>query len=794
MNYANCIIYACAAFAAGIWLAGIHNWHIPTLAVLAAVLLVSALRQVRRKEQLPNHFWPVIGLFLVAGMMHQSQGIVLPADDISRYAGRTITMEGVVDEVPEVNEAPEGRQVKYLVRVETVKTERVAAVPASGKVRLYVLYKDNTKPAAYGNRIMVYGKVLELHGYNNPGQIDVTMALKRQNITARLAAQSKDLKIVYAPATYYWRAHLVNWQTGIVQAMQKIMPASDAGVLTAVLFGGYQNISGKVLDDFATTGLIHILSVSGAHIALVAGLMRWLGTRMHLGLWTSAALAISAITLYAVMSGLTPPVIRSAAMGFISLAAGMMNRENYAPAALAVTALIMLVWQPLLVYDISFQLSLGATAGLVFLYPKTLTALGKIPAWLAGPLAVTVGAQLGVLPFIAWYFNNFSLISFLANMIVLPGVELLIILGLAGVMLYTVMPAIGAPVFVICSLMIGGITQLTALLAAVPYSSVYIPSGGLRTGAAYYLGLAWLYGWRPLALPGPGQLLGRWPKSCALTIVLAGVILLAVNWLPNPLTVHFIDVGQGDSTLVITPHGRAVLIDTGGSYNSAAFDMGERVVAPYLKHYGVTVIDYLILTHGHQDHAGGAAGVAANIKVNNIMLAREAYSPPVRALLRSGQGAAVIPTYTGQAFALDGVLFTIIHTTGSSMQNGETATGNEVSSVIRVSYGHHSFLVTGDLEARGEAELLAEGVSPSTVLKVGHHGSKTSTTPLFLQAVNPSFAVISAGYNNRFGHPHPETLARLNATKKTRIYRTDKQGAIVFRSDGTSIVADTYIK
>ncbi|SMC93586.1 DNA internalization-related competence protein ComEC/Rec2 [Sporomusa malonica] len=790
----NIVIFACAAFAAGIWLAGVYSWHIPLLTIIALLLLIIALW--RANTNCRHSFWPVIGLFFVAGMIYYSQDTTVRAGDISHYAGQTVSIEGVVDTVPEITGVDEyTKQVRYVVQVEKVKPEQEGiAVRASGKVRLSAQYKDKKiKPAAYGERIVVYGKVLELHGYNNPGQIDMTVALKRQNIMARMSAQGQAIKVISVSNTYSWRVALAGWQDGIVKALQKVMPVNDAAILTAVLFGGYEGINKNVIDDFATTGLIHILSVSGAHIALVAGLIRWFGSRLRLGSLATISIAALTIILYAVMSGLTPPVIRSAIMGLISLMAVILGRENYAPAALAITALGMLVYQPLLLYDISFQLSFGATAGLVFLYQRTVDYLARFPAWIAGPLAVTLSAQLGVLPLIAWYFNNFPVISFAANIIILPVVELVIILGLAGVIIYTIVPAVGNIIFVISSLLIGLVMMLTALLASVPYSSMYIPSVGITGSAAYYFVLAWVYGWRPLHMPGPGQLVEKWPRACSFTVFLFIGIFLAITWYPRPLTVHFIDVGQGDATLVITPRGKGVLVDTGGSFGSSNFDIGERVVAPYLKHYGVTAVDYLILTHGHQDHAGGAAGVAGDIRINKVMLAREEHSPAVQALLRTKPAIAVIPAYTGQSFQLDGVVFRLEQAVGDSETSRRGANGNEVSSVIRVSYGQHSFLITGDLEAQGEAMLLAKGVPPCTVLKVGHHGAKTSTTVPFLQTISPKFAVISVGYGNRFGHPHSDTIKRL-AEMNTLVYRTDKQGAIVFKSDGKNIEVNTYIK
>ncbi len=793
MKLYNIIIYICAAFASGIWLASSYYWQPIPLIIVAVLLLLTSLWRVYSNYL--HSFWPVIALFFVVGMLCYHQAILIRADDISHYVGQTISVEGTIAAVPEISIIDDqNKRVRYIITAERVKPSGAeSAIYATGKIRINLLYKDAAaNPVTYGDKVAMHGKVLELHGYNNPGQIDMTAALKRQGITARMTGQEQTMKVIATYQEHSWFTLLANWRQEMITGLQKVMPVNDAAILTAVLFGGYQGISKNVINDFTATGLIHILSVSGAHIALVAGLIIWLGKCLRWDSLFTLILAAVVIILYACVSGLTPPVIRSAIMGIISLLAVVLGRENYAPAALAVTGLAMLVYQPLLLFDISFQLSFGATAGLIFLYQKMLDYLSGCPAWLAGPFAVTLSAQLGVLPVIAWYFNNFSLISFVANIIVLPIIELVIILGLAGIILYTALPVAGNVIFVISSLLLGLVMILTEVLATVPYSSVYIPSVGITGSVVYYFILAWSYGWCPFHLPSPRQLITGWPRSSMLTVVLVITTLSVYTWQPQPLRVHFIDVGQGDATLIITPHGKAVLIDTGGTLGDSGLDVGERVVAPYLKHYGVRSIDYLILTHGHQDHAGGAAGVAGIINVINVLLPREEHSPAVQALLHS-RHITVIPSYTGQSFEIDNVTITIEQAAGEQQSSRHVVSGNEASSVIRAKYGKHSFLVTGDLDAQGEAVLLTNNIAPCTVLKVGHHGARTSTTEPFLQAVAPQFAIISAGYANQFGHPHIETLTRL-AEHHAIVYRTDRQGAIVFTSDGIHIEVDTYLK
>ncbi|HEY3426487.1 MAG TPA: DNA internalization-related competence protein ComEC/Rec2, partial [Negativicutes bacterium] len=575
-----------------------------------------------------------------------------------------------------------------------------------------------------------------------------------------------------------------------VTDMNKVMPSGDASILVGMLFGGYNGINHEVVANFAATGIIHILSVSGTHIVLVAAVILWLGTRLKIRYGITAIAAAFAIVFYAVFAGLTSPVVRSAVMGLVALAAVGLGREKDAPGALALSALGMLIYQPGLIYDISFQLSFGATAGLIFLYPQTYQLLAFLPRGLAGGVAVTVAAQLSVLPFLAWYFNSLSFSSLIANLVIVPIIELIVVLGLLGALVSVMLAGLGHIILVFCSLLIGLVVQLTAGLATIP-GQMYLPPISIAGGVLYYLLLAWLYGYQPRGAPTMLETGRRWPRLSIGIVAMLLVIFIVYVGYPRPVYVHFIDVGQGDAALFTTPHGRAVLIDTGGTLGeSTSFDIGERVVVPYLKHYGVQEIDYLILTHGHQDHAGGAAGIAAAMPIKSIILAREEYTQAVQALLPAVHKQGLIPAYEGQTVILDGVTFSIVHAVGD---NGPRS-GNEVSSVVRMVFGKHSFLFTGDLEASGEAAIVADNrMLASTVLKVGHHGSKTSSTAEFLEKVAPEYAVISVGYNNRFGHPHPDTIQRL-LDQRITVFRTDQQGAVVFTTNGNDLTVDTFIK
>lgn len=769
------------AFIGGIWSGSMLQLPFIWPAMLAAACLTAGCLYVRRNYS--RALLLLAGAFLFAGVARGLQANVLPADDISNFIGKNTAVYGVVDSVPDALRVDQDNlAVRYRLRVQAVS---MGAEPrtASGGVLVSVRQHENKPIYPFGAHIVVEGTLKEISGYNNPGAIDLAASMQRQGYTARLMANREPRFAGQADSG--WHTKLQSLREAFIGKLKAAMPDNDAALLTGTLFGGYSGIPRESVREFAATGIIHILSVSGSHIALVAGAMHWLGWAAGLSPRAASALAAWAIVFYAALAGLSPPVVRSVAMGLIALIAAVLGRERDAANALGITAAGMLAIQPALLQDISFQLSFGGTAGLVLLYNKTQEKLQFLPDWLVRPIAATAAAQLGILPILAWYFNSIPLISFAANLIVVPAIEITVVLGLLGGFTAFLFPVVGQVMLAGCSLILSAGNHLNSLLAMLPLA-VYLPPLNAAASVFYYGILLWLYGYLPI-LPSFSFLLRRQFTKlvCAIAFIFL-IVFMGAFW-PKPMSVHFIDVGQGDATLVMTPGGRAVLIDAGGSRNDA-FDVGERVVYPYLRRVGVRQLDYLILTHGHQDHAGGAAAVAASVKVRHLLLPTEERTPAVEKLLLR-QAFAVIPSYSGQSIILDGVEFSLLRPELSAAKRSI----NETSLVVEVQYGVHSFLITGDLEGHSEQQLLSQGLMPQTVLKVGHHGAKSSSSSDFLAAVSPRYAVISVGAGNGYGHPHPETLKRLSA-EGSIVFRTDKHGAITFRTDGSQLTVETYLQ
>jgi competence protein ComEC len=349
----------------------------------------------------------------------------------------------------------------------------------------------------------------------------------------------------------------------------------------------------------------------------------------------------------------------------------------------------------------------------------------------------------------------------------MPLLEIVIVGGLLGGLIALIIPFLGKIFFVGESLIFGTGAELNKLFANLPFSAVQVPTLGFAAGAIYYLALIF--------------------RRAEILILL--IILLAVNFFKagGNVEVNFVDVGQGDCCVIMTPNRKCLIFDTGG-VREKMFDVGGRVVIPYLQHENIFEVDTIFLTHCHEDHSGGAGTIIKKMPVREIITANENKSEYAATFgiseqklknLRAGQ--------SGEIFKIDGVTIEILYAP-------KVGTGNEISNVYRVSYGAISFLITGDLTKENESEMLAKNIDVSaTVLKVGHHGSKTSSSEEFLRAVKPKVAVICVGYGNNFGHPRAEVLENLEKVH-SKIYRTDKDGLIKFKTNGKNLEVKTFVE
>jgi competence protein ComEC len=601
---------------------------------------------------------------------------------------------------------------------------------------------------------------------------------------------------------------MLRWIFGLRERMVLpllALPEPYGGVLAGLLLGAQVGGGGAEMEDlFLRAGLLHLLVVSGAQVGLVAGatllVVGALRGRHGLGL----SVAAGVILLFATMVGWSPSVGRAAIMGLVGLSARLLRRDPDPASTLALAALLWLAVHPAALFGLGFQLSFAATWGLLFLSPSLTPPLR--PRWLAQLIGVTLAAQTAVAPLLAVAFQRFSPASLPANVLVLPLIAAIVPagfgLGLAGLALpglaSALVPAFLPPVY--------AIVAVARFFASVPGAQLWLPPLSWWHAAAAYVVLGLLPRWRRGVMAWTHLL----AIALSLTVLLAGGGALAAVGGGRHLTVVALDIGQGDAIFVRGPSGRTMLVDGGGEVDHADRpprgaglsggaerrpDIGARRLVPALRRLGVRRLSVVMLSHAHEDHVGGLPAVLENFRVDLVIDPGVPHPSPsyVRFLeLVRRRRIPYVLGRQGQRIDLGGGAAAEILW---PPEDGEgPVTDNPVHDrcmVARVTYGGISVLLTGDAEAEVEAALLRSGLTlQSTVLKVGHHGSRTSTTPEFLEAVRPSAAVISVGAGNFFGHPHRQTLWTL-AARGVPIYRTDGDGAVFLRTDGRTLAIDT---
>jgi len=597
----------------------------------------------------------------------------------------------------------------------------------------------------------------------------------------------------------------------LLHGLNRLVPEPEAALGAGILLGVRASIAPEINDDFAAAGLTHVVAISGWNIAIVAALVmalvRPLESRRG-GRWSTAAVAAGVVGGYVILTGASPSVVRAALMAGAMLVGRLGGTRAHASSALGLAALVMLLVAPAVLWDVGFQLSLLATAGLIWFGRSIERRLGGWPAWIREPVALTMAAQLTTLPVILVNFERLSLVAPLSNVLVVPIVPLVMLasacasVGGAVIELLPLGPIgeafgwfAGGAAWLLLRAMIA-IGQLTAglPLAAVDVS---IPP---QLAVAWFP-LLWLAAWSlrsdapadddgravpDEAMTGAMAAIARLcrplPALVALTVVLGAISIGARP--DGELHVTALDIGQGDAILVETPGGTTALVDGGPDPELTLQRLGANLP------FSTRRIDLLVLSHPHQDHVAGLVDVLGRFRIGLVVHAGIGFENAAYDRLLADAARASVPLHlarAGDRLALDGatsleVLYPTASDASSPLPEGDINNG---SVVMLLRHGRFTALLTGDAEAPIEAALIARGsLGPIDLLKVGHHGSHSSTTPGLLDATRPSLAVISSGEGNEYGHPAPETLAALAAHPGIRVRRTDLDGDVEVVSDG----------
>ncbi|MEO7664869.1 MAG: ComEC/Rec2 family competence protein, partial [Candidatus Limnocylindrales bacterium] len=634
-----------------------------------------------------------------------------------------------------------------------------------------------------------------------PGDDEYGDYLRKLGASGTLRARSVE---VAAPTDDLGR-RLEGWRRAADEALQRSIPEPEAGLASGILIGLRDRVDRDLTAAFTAVGASHVVAISGWNIAIVATTLGALTGRVARR--RRAALTAFAIVAYVVFVGASPSVVRAALMAAVVLVARELGRPSRAAAAIAWAVLLLLLVDPRLIDDVGFRLSALATAGLIAWGTPLSDRLagpapGRVRAWLAESLGVSLAAQLATLPIVALEFGRLSLVSPLVNLGVVPLVAPAMAAG--ALALLAGMATFGGVVPIVAT--IGGLpawTMLAAIVgmvragAAVPFASLDLPApwdiavAGLAAIAIVVFDRR-IRGRRPETVraavapslaarrpAGSGRRVPAIPRPLA--IALAGsIVALAIAVVHRPTgvaTLTMLDVGQGDAILLEGDRGNRLLIDGGPDPGRLLVALDEHL-PPWDRR-----IDIIVLSHPHEDHAAGLAALLSRYRVKRAFEPGMIGPGPGYAALNAALEAGGIRRgilATGDRLAVDDIRLQVLWPDQGSVpqEPPDGGTGiNNVSIVFLGEVGRHRFLLGGDIEEEIDPTLLARGMPRVEVLKVAHHGSRTSSTEPFLEALRPAVAVVSSGKGNPYGHPAPATIGRLEAIG-AQVYRTDTNGIV----------------
>lgn len=573
----------------------------------------------------------------------------------------------------------------------------------------------------------------------------------------------------------------------------------SAGIVAAIVIGDRAGLDPDVQRRLQDAGTYHVIAISGGNIAILAGLL--FGAFRLFGVLGRAAIASAIVVLmgYAHLVGGGASVNRATLMAVVYFAARGLDHRTPPLNALAFAAVCLLASEPLSVIDPALVLTFGATLALLLVQPVmsrfSRTPLARRPfarrglprllGPLVGLLAASIAVELLLLPVGALFFSRVTFAGLLLNFAAVPLMGVAQVAGMAVVPVSALLPRAGLWTGFVAHVAAAGLVKSADLVDLFPAATFRVARPSVPAMCVYYVGLA-------LALSPVRSRLAR--RAAVTAVVLAAIWIVAEPWAfvasrgDGRMHATFLDVGQGDSTLVRLPSGSTLLVDAGGLTSRSTLDVGDRVVAPVLRAAGIRRLDVVALTHGDPDHVGGAPSVIREFKPGSVWEGVPVPPfEPLRALRAeaAAAGARWWNVKAGDALRLDGVDLFVRHPPPPDWERQRVR--NDDSIVLELRWQDVSIFLTGDIGSAVERALL--GVVPAApirVVKVPHHGSLTSSAPEFVRALAPAVAVVSAGRSNPFGHPAPDVLRRYREAG-AEIFRTDRDGAVTVDTDGRAI-------
>ena len=800
----------------------------PLIALVATTAAIAYLVVKQKAARLT----PVLAFFLLGYLLIQPWiSPRFPSHHIIHYADHEKwAVTGKIASYPKVR----GNRCSFILAAEYIERNG-RSLPVTGRIRVSTLGPGFNFER--GDRILFEGRLRQARNFQNPGGFDYERYLAFKKVWLTAFCREHSIFVISEQPKSGLFGLMKRMRHRVSDLIHRLPPGDHRAVLAALIIGDRSLLTPERTESFHRLGIGHLLAISGLHIGIVAStvfiLLNRLLSWIPWVLWKASSRKLAAIgalppvIIYASLAGMSPSTQRALIMVAVFLMAFLVERDHDLLNSLALAAMALLVIHPPILFSISFQFSFTAVMSIIYgmahfklnkmAHPGTITQ--RIVNKIVLLFFVSLWATIGTLPLTMYYFNQVSLIGCFSNLIFVPLIGFAVVpCGLLAAAILPASPFIAEFVLLFSAGILDWSLKIVDTLSPLTYIAIRTITPSMFEIACYGI-LIWVIGQivtKIKTIPisereyknrtvigissGIRAIQLYKPASYFLLFVVIAITVDVCYWSyqrfwRRDLRATILDVGQGSAVLMQLPGGECILVDGGGYSDNSIFDMGSRVIAPFLWRNKIKTIDTFVLTHPNSDHLNGLLFIANHFNVKTVLTNGDSGKSPsylqfFNIIEENGINNWDYSQIERQ-FVINGVKVDILYPPSDLQERKRTDRWrnlNNNSIVIKATYGQISFLITGDIMAKAEAELVASAGNKlkSTVLMVPHHGSATSSSSDFIKIVKPSIGIVSAGWQNRYNFPHPEVVERYRQYQ-TRLLRTDQEGAISLITDGRKL-------
>lgn len=766
--------------------------NLPFIFVFGLLFLITIFLKLFLKNNFSIIFVPIIlSLFLLGNFLTHIAVIKTGNTNLFFMENKEVDFVGKITNITEKSNN------KIII---TAESENIIYKNISYKPKLNVnLYTDNNvkNNALSVDDLIKVEKIKMIKPYlpSYPGQFNYQKYLLQKGVAYIIYINDKKITVINRSRDLSFRKAIFNMRKSIMSFFDRTLYSDSSKLISSIVLGEKNILSENLNEAFIKTGTLHIIAASGFNVSILITFCFFMGNVFSSKKALVCILSILLITVYTALCDFSPSIVRAAILGIFIMIGIVFDREKDSTHLFLLSAFLILLFRPLWLFDIGFQLSFVSCLGIIFITPIVMKKLSIVPKYLNSLISISVGAQLFLFPILIYYFGKISSIFLISNIMLIPIVEFLMPLSLVHIILCSTLNIFTPVTSFFCWVLSLSFLKIIYFLSKAPFSLLYLARPGYLTFILFYgFVFVLLFGYYQSK---KGLLLKIILCCLCISIFLAAALKLNNS---NNLTVTFLNAKGGECVFIQAPSNKTILIDAGGRYlfKNYFYDCADKTILPYMRQLGIRRLDMVIISHPHNDHMGGLFGLLQKdmpIKAVAGSFDREKNIISQKALkLMNIKNIKYMPLKSGDIIEVTkDIKFFVLYPNDLAYRKRKIKAGSDINNnsiVLKLVYKNTSFLFTGDIQKETEKKLIYAFDLKSNVLKVAHQGSKTSSSCQFIEKVNPQYAVISADKYDRFGHPDKKVLNILK-NDGIKYFVTSINGPVTFKTNGKNISVHT---